>query len=394
MGALGTLWRALQGRASIPDQTRIEDYSVGNSGSFGSVMVKELLSIPAVWAAIREVSETISLLPMEIQDAEGKPVETLLPAEDEVLRMFGRNIETGTIHLMMHGDNFQLVAMPNGIQAQLRILNPSYIRKVSLDDDGRKLYDTQQGILGEDEVLQIMGASYDGLRGISPLVLFWQSWKFDLAVMKNAQVSFDRGHPISLLLQRGGGSGGIVDVEQLRKQYVNAREGKSGTVALPSVIEGVHTLPSNVDMQLLDALKQSPILAAQIFRIPASRIGYMDNSTYNNREQDAKRYADDTIKPIVRRFETAFNDRFFADGQRKLAIDTNGVYEQTFAEKAAVYQDLAGGRPLLDVEEAREGIGYEPNADLEQEEEQPDPIDAMIASAMLNGANGGNQNGA
>ena len=48
--------------------------------------------------------------------------------------MFGRNIETGTIHLMMHGDNFQLVAMPNGIQAQLRILNPSYIRKVSLDD--------------------------------------------------------------------------------------------------------------------------------------------------------------------------------------------------------------------------------------------------------------------
>ena len=73
----------VNGRASIPNETRIEDYSVGNSGSFGSVMVKELLSIPAVWAAIREVSETISLLPMEIQDAEGKPVETLLPAEDE-----------------------------------------------------------------------------------------------------------------------------------------------------------------------------------------------------------------------------------------------------------------------------------------------------------------------
>ena len=180
MGALGTIWRAMQGRASVPDQTRVEDWSVANSGSYGSVMVKELLSIPAVWAAIREVSETISLLPMEIQDAEGKPVESLMPAEDEVLRMFGRNIETGTIHLMMHGDNFQLVAMPNGIQAQLRILNPSYIRKVSLDVDGRKLYDTQQGILGEDEVLQIMGASYDGLRGISPLVLFWQSGSLTL----------------------------------------------------------------------------------------------------------------------------------------------------------------------------------------------------------------------
>ena len=73
---------------------------------------------------------------------------------------------------MVHGDGFQLIAMPNGVQAQLRILNPSYIRKVSLDDDGRKLYDTQQGILGEDEVLQIMGASYDGLRGMSPIVLF------------------------------------------------------------------------------------------------------------------------------------------------------------------------------------------------------------------------------
>ena len=76
--------------------------------------------------------------------------------------------------------------------------------------DGRKLYDTQQGILGEDEVLQIMGASYDGLRGIVPVgAVLAKSWKFDLAVMKNAQVSFDRGHPISLLLQRGGGSGGI-----------------------------------------------------------------------------------------------------------------------------------------------------------------------------------------
>ena len=88
MGALGTLWRAMQGRASIPNETRIEDYSVGNSGSYGSVMVKELLSIPAVWAAIREVSETIKGLPMEIQDAEGKPVDRrLLPAEDEVLAM-------------------------------------------------------------------------------------------------------------------------------------------------------------------------------------------------------------------------------------------------------------------------------------------------------------------
>ena len=395
MGALGTLWRAMQGRASIPNETRIEDYSVGNSGSYGSVMVKELLSIPAVWAAIREVSETIKGLPMEIQDAEGKPVETLLPAEDEVLRWFRKNIETEVIHLMVHGDGFQLIAMPNSIQAQLRILNPSYIRKVSLDDDGRKLYDTQQGILGEDEVLQVMGASYDGLRGMSPIVLFWQSWKFSLAVTKNAQVSFDRGHPISLLLQRGGGSGGIVDIEALRKQYVNAREGKSGTVAMPSVIEGVHTLPSNVDMQLLDALRQSPVLAAQIFRIPASRIGYMEDSTYNNRVQDAIRYADDTIDPIVERFQEAFNDRFYQDGERQLVIDTTKVYEQTFAEKAAVYQDLAGGRPLLDVEEAREGIGYEPNADLDQEPETPtDPIDAMIASAMLNGASGGNQNGA
>ena len=53
-------------------------------------MVKELLSIPAVWAAIREVSETIKGLPMEIQDAEGKPVETLLPAEDEILRWLER----------------------------------------------------------------------------------------------------------------------------------------------------------------------------------------------------------------------------------------------------------------------------------------------------------------
>ena len=87
--------------------------------------------------------------------------------------------------------------------------------------------------------------------------------------MKNAQTSFDRGYPITFARQRS--TGGNVDIEALRKVIKLAREG-DGIVGLPSNVEGVDTMPSNVDMQLLDALKQSP--GTRCADIPHTRIAY------------------------------------------------------------------------------------------------------------------------
>jgi hypothetical protein len=73
---------------------------------------------------------------------------------------------------------------------------------------------------------------------------------------------------------------------------------------------------TNVDAEFLDNRKLSRSEVAAIFRVPAHKIGIMDNATFSNIEHQSLEYVTDTLMPIAVRWEGALNAALLRESEQ------------------------------------------------------------------------------
>ena len=338
----------------------------------------ETLTITGVYAAINEIAGTIAELPKRTYRRRKDGGRDYF--NHRILKLFDGNdamsgydlVETAMLHMALFGDSFMeieqdMVGNPIGLWP----IQPGTIIKVAVGPDQRKYFETNEGErYYEDTVLHIHGPSFTGLKGINVVDLFGRALGIQVEVERYSAKFFKHGRPSGVLELSDRAADTPKNLAAIRKAFADA--------ALAEEAQNVAVLPNGTKYTSISGIpdeaqfnntRQAVLLdIARIFRIPPSRIGYEQQSTYNNREADALRFAKDCITPIARRIENAFKRRFLGDNEH-LQIDVTELTEPSFAQKVAVLEKLAGGnRQILTVNEIRELMGYEPNDELAQQD--------------------------
>ena len=309
------------------------------------------ISIPAISAAIKDITQTILKLPMDIYRDEEV---TDVPVDPAFKNLLG----TMLFHLLTEGDGFAAHNDP-----ELKILDNSSVSEISWEPGFQGL--RKQYIIGDDRILlpqefvvHMMLESYTGLRGISPISQFNSISRMILDAISSGDEALVRGYTMILLHMREDVDLTPAQRTALRNSFDKALGSKHRAVTLPSTVASA--TPIQLEQSgVLSILEFAPIIAGQIYRIPVSRVAYPKDSTYNNRIQDSVRYATDTIEPIVAEIVRAYNRVYLPDTDYTLKIDITRVYEERFADKVDTWIKLVDAG-FQDEDQAWEALELEP----------------------------------
>jgi HK97 family phage portal protein len=191
----------------------VPQYSVGDpafaeflihSGLYGYELTEnQTLGLTAVWRAQSIIAQTIAGLPLKVYEDSGdsrEEVDHFLssdPAGPYDMSAFNWT-ETVLLHVLNHGEAF-LKAITNGGGETIGYwpIHPMAINKVEWDG-ADKLFTV--GLTGggteqfrSGEIVHIVGMTMDGLRGLSPLSLFRQSFQTTRAGEVAANRTFTNG---------------------------------------------------------------------------------------------------------------------------------------------------------------------------------------------------------
>lgn len=167
--------------------------------------------------------------------------------------------------------------------------------------------------LEKDEILHVVGASLDGVNGISPIEQNANSLGLSMAMEEYGSNFFKNGANASGNFSTAGE---LSDTafnrlkNQLREKYQGLlNSGK------PMLLEGGLTfdritIPNN-DSQFLESRKYQRSEIASIFKVPLHMINDLEKSSFNNMEQQSLDFVIHTLRPWVMRIEQAMTVALF-----------------------------------------------------------------------------------
>lgn len=181
--------------------------------------------------------------------------------------------------------------------------------------DGTPFYEVRMYGRGDKErlaatdILHLRGRSDDGFVGKSCIHRARDVVGLDLAASTHAAKLYANGAAPGGVIT-GVGKVGKDGRTLIKKEWDEDLRGveKNGSVAV--LAEGMKYEAvgmTNVDAEFVNNRKLSRSEIAAIFRVPAHKIGIMDNATFSNIEHQSLEYVTDTLMPEACRWEGALN---------------------------------------------------------------------------------------
>lgn len=289
------------------------------------------LSITAVYACVKVLSETIGSLPCILyrrlpgggkERAVDHPFYTMLHDRPNAFQTAMEYFEMVTSHLALKGNSYSLILIGRG-RVDLIPLNPSYVNPVWTPDFRDIYYEFAEPgkpvrKFSREDILHIRGQSIDGLKGLSPV---------DLAALQLNEGYVLQEHSNSYFSNAGRPNGmfklpGVLPEpasERLRKQ-LDERMSPSGS-GRPLLLEaGLDFTPivlNNDQAEFIENRKFSKADLASWWRMPPHKIGIMDNATFSNIEHQSLEFTTDCIRPPAKRIEQALMFSLFTEKEAK-----------------------------------------------------------------------------
>lgn len=363
---------------------------------------QEVEAIPAYWAGVRQIAETISMMPIEVKLLNGNPA-----SENHAMIEFLRKpapvrrrnawLRMVLVHLLIYGNSPHWIEQDQmGRATRLIPLDPATTRVIRRrnisgpdDEDSLVVRTREKGVprdLDFKDVLWIAGIGFNGITGYSPLHQFRNSFALMIAVTRYASSFFAKhGRPFGILTAPGG-----MDNEELKEvqdtwesrynpDYVEGDAG--GTAVLPGPIDNegwifapVSSTPE--EAQFIETRAFNVQEVARVLKIPATKLFDMSNSTYNNIGEESISFRDQTILPWTAVLQDALNTL----GERhtppvEVEFNLARLTAGTFLERMQAY-DIGIGNGMMLRNEARAAEGWPeiPGLDDDPEPEPPPQI--------------------
>jgi len=302
-------------------------------GAKSGVWVDErtALSLSAVFACVRVISETVASLPLMIYRRRtdgGKE-----PAEDHFLYKLMhdqpnpyqtsfefREMLTG--HTALRGNAYAFIEKTRrGVITQLIPLHPA--RMIPKKEGEKIIYeytheDGKQEVYPAELIWHWRGMSSDGIVGLSPLKLHAEAFGLAKAAEEHGALFYRNGAKMSGIAKLPGRlkeSSKSHLQESLNKAV--SGDNKFRIIVFEEGMDWVNVSMNNDDAQFIETRGFQIEEIARIFRVPCVLIGHADKTaTYASAEQFFLSFVTHTIRPWLVRIEQTINSKLMPEGDR------------------------------------------------------------------------------
>ena len=312
-----------------PKKVPLSDYTYNRlppAAFSGRMTVSELLANSTANACIGIISDAVASLPIGVYRRE-KGGGRKLEDDSDLYRIFKYrpNITQHTFtflkqimaHLLCRGNSFIFMERTGSQLDGLYALNPEKM-EIKREEGGRGYWyryhlDGQTYDLTRDYVLHIPAMVWDGVWGLSPIEYATKAAQLGNTMDEYSAKVFDGGihSKLKVTVPQTERNFNEEDAKKLKQRLLQAYGGVENA-ANPFILTSGMTadalsLPDNSGSQLVENRSYSAKEVAKIFRVPLSMLGETD-AKYNNNEQQARNFLQNTLNPWLRLLEQYFSD--------------------------------------------------------------------------------------
>jgi len=352
---------------------------VTSSGHRVNPRIAENLS--TVLACVSAISTAIASLPVYVyRRVDGGRIEDTAHPLARLIRD-GANpwqswvdwAEWMTASALLRGNGLSEVRTDSaGAVVELRPIPWDWVTVILLPT-GRLAYDVTEatGIYGgtglqrrllADEVLHIKDRSDDGMVGRSRLIRAAETVGAAMAVQNFSGSMFRNGVNPSGAIQIDGNPDKTI-IERLRLSFEQMFSG-SGNAAKALILTGgakwQQISVSPEDAELLASRRFTTEELARLYQVPPPIVGIWDHSSFTNSETAGRWFAQFTLTPWIRKFESEFARAVFTSAGREqnfLELDLSG-FMRGDPEQRWKSHEVAVRYHILTPNEVREVEGY------------------------------------
>lgn len=286
--------------------------------SGASVNEHTVMSVSAVYACVRILSESIASLPIKVyqntdkgrREAKESPAWKLLKSQPNQWQTPFELMEMQTAILALRGNSYSFIGRSAGEPNELIPLQPDKVGVMKLPD-GQPVYQYEGQTYRSTEILHLKGLTRNGYTGISTISALADTFGLSLSTRDQAATHFNNGAT----------PGGVIEtpveldkkqVEQLREEWDKRHAGVQNT-GRPAILYGGmkwNTIAMNAkDAQMLESRKFEVEEIGRIFRIPLNLLQSTEKSTSwgSGIEQQNIGFVEYTLRPWLVRIEQAMS---------------------------------------------------------------------------------------
>ena len=294
-----------------------------------SVTETVALGIPAVYACIRVLAESIASLPLityerlasgDRQRATGFSLYPILHDQPNPIMTSLELRELLMGHLCLRGNAFCLIERDAGEVVALWPLHPD---RMIVEVEGRELLYryTNEGREFQyrmGDVLHIRGLSSDGIIGYSPLALLRDSFGHAKAIADYSQNYFKNDASPGGILSTPNALNAAA-MSNLRESWEKGYKGqgnKHKVAILDSDLKWQSVGVSPQDSQMIESQKFSVVEVARVYRVPLNLVMDYERSTYSNVTEQNRSFLTHTLTPWMERIEQAIHKSLLTESEK------------------------------------------------------------------------------
>jgi HK97 family phage portal protein len=349
-------------------------FPFGYTPSGKSVTPSSSMTVSAVYACVRVLSETVAQLPLNVYENTGDGNKRI--ATDHPLYFILHNEPNNEMssfdfrqalmtHLLIWGNAYaQVVRNGKGEVLSLTPLLPNKMT-VTRDTASKKLIYTYQSdldgsqVFSKKEILHIPGLGFDGIQGFSPIAIAKNAVGIALAADEYGSKFFSNNATPNGILEsdKPVGEKGI---ENLKTSWNTQFGGSANSHKIAVLEDGVkfkQMALSNSDSQFLETRKFQIDEIARIFRVPPHMIGDLEKSSFSNIEQMSLEFVMYSCNVWINKWEQALHQQLLlsTDDKKRFFFKFNldGLLRGDYAARMAGYS-TAIQNGVLSIDEVRE----------------------------------------
>ncbi|MGO7605545.1 phage portal protein [Rhizobium ruizarguesonis] len=333
-----------------------------------SISNADALSVPAVSAAVRIISEAAASLDLKLKRKVGD-------AEEDVTDHPGLNLLTGQANGWTSGFEIIRDLVAGALTKDTGAL--CYVTKVN--GEPREMIVYRDGIIGVDEDDKTgepkyrIGGQFASSKNIMRVRGPFTRCPLSMARSAIGTASAMEGYANGLWTN-GARPGGVIETPQklgsdgvkaLLAGWKAAFSGRANAGKTAVLYEGAvykQMALTSVDGEFTASRTFQILEIARAFRVPPGMLFELTRNTWGNSEQQAKEFIQYTLIPWLRILEAAFNRTLLSDeerGEYRFAFDIDDTSQADLTARATAISTLITAR-VLNPNEARDWLGMPP----------------------------------
>ena len=313
---------------------------------------KSALTLSAVWACTKVLSESVASLPLNIYErmadgdrllADTHRLYFLLHNQPNKIYTSYTFIEYLVKSICLNGNGYAVINRDrNANIVSFTCVNPQDVKIIP--EYGSLYYNIKgyEELIPSEDIIHVKNITNDGILGMSPIQFASESFGWGLALQTYGNTFFGNGGMPSGTLE----SDKVLTseaVERLRQSWDKAYSGVDNSNKVAVLEEGIKFSPvsiSNESAQFLASRRWSISEIARWFRVPPHMIQDLSKSSFNNIEMQSLEFVQYTLAPILKRFEQEFNSKVFKTNERNrfyVEFNVNGLLRGDAKTRADLY---------------------------------------------------------